>query len=158
MKERNENKMKKPEELSRMLTEMIKDTKEKKIHWQVEVQTTEHNDVSEKPVEEEDGVKWTVDECYVSYVCNYKGQDFCMITYEMIKTSGDKVATTNIIFLPPMGVRLFQLQTLMPHSIEASNVLANQIHNLWELLLAMYKVDNTSVSLKVSAGKLSIED
>ena len=34
----------------------------------------------------------------------------------------------------------------------------NQIHNLWELLLAMKKADPESVFMEVSAGKLVIED
>ena len=80
--------MKRPEELSHMLTEMYNDTKDGKIHWNISVQTTENNEVSEKPVEVEDGVSWTIDECYVSYYCKYKGQDFLMIIYEMIKTAG----------------------------------------------------------------------
>ena len=81
-----------------------------------------------------------------------------MITYEMIKTAGDKVSTMNMIFLPPMGIRLFNLNTLMPHSVKTSGVLANQVHNLWELLLGMYKIDNSTVSLKVTPGKLTIVD
>ena len=109
-------------------------------------------------MEKEDGIEWVIDECYVSYVCQYKGQDFCMITYEMIKTAGDKVSTMNMIFLPPMGIRLFNLNTLMPHSVKTSGVLANQVHNLWELLLGMYKIDNSTVSLKVTPGKLTIVD
>ena len=150
--------MKKPEELSRLLTELYKETKEGKIRWSLQVQTTEHNNPSEQPVEVEDGISWTVDECYVSYVCNYKGQDFCMITYEMLKTAGDKVQTTNLIFLPPMGIRVFHLQNLLPYAIPASNVLANQIHNLWELLLIQYKADKSSVYLDVIPGTLVIED
>ena len=150
--------MKKPEELSHLLSEMYKETKEGKIHWNIQVQTTEHNDPATKPVEVEDGISWTVDECYVAYVCKYKGQDFCMITYELIKTAGDKVLTTNLVFMPPMGIRAFHLQTLLPYAIQASNVLANQIHNLWELLLIMYKADKTSVYLDVNPGELVIED
>lgn len=150
--------MKKPEELSHQLTEMYKETKEGKLHWSLQVQTTEHNEASEKPVEVEDGVSWTIDECYASYVCQYRGQDFCMITYELIKTAGDKVQTTNFLFLPPMGIRAFHLQTLLPYSIPISNVLANQIHNLWELLLQQYKADHTSVNLDVLRGTLTIED
>ena len=150
--------MKRPEELSHMLTEMYNDTKDGKIHWNISVQTTENNEVSEKPVEVEDGVSWTIDECYVSYYCKYKGQDFLMITYEMIKTAGDKVHTTNMIFLPPLGIRVFQLPMLLPYAVQASGVLANQIHNLWELLLAMKKADPESVFMEVSAGKLVIED
>lgn len=150
--------MKKPEELSRLLTELYKETKEGKIRWSLQVQTTEHNDPSEKPVEVEDGVSWTVDECYVSYVCKYKGQDFCMITYELIKTAGEKVQTNNLVFLPPMGIRAFHLQTLLPYAIQASNVLANQIQNLWDLILIQYKTDKTSVYLDVIPGTLVIED
>ena len=150
--------MKKPEELSRMLTEMYKETKAGKIHWRLQVQTTEHNAPSEKPIEVENGIPWTIDECYVSYVCQYRGQDFCMITYEMLKTAGDKVQTTNLIFLPPMGIRVFHLQNLLPYAIPASNVLANQIHNLWELLLIQYKADKSSVYLDVIPGTLVIED
>ncbi len=150
--------MKKPEELSRLLTEMYKETKEGKLRWSLQVQTTEHNKPEEKPVEEEDGISWTVDECYVSYVCNYKGQDFCMITYEMLKTAGDKVQTTNLVFLPPLGIRAFHLQTLLPYAVPATNVLANQIHNLWELLLIQYKTDKASVYLDVVPGTLTIED
>ena len=81
-----------------------------------------------------------------------------MITYELIKTAGDKVQTTNFLFLPPMGIRAFHLQTLLPYSIPISNVLANQIHNLWELLLQQYKADHTSVNLDVLRGTLTIED
>ena len=150
--------MKKPEELSRMLMDMYKETKAGKIHWKLQVQTTEHNDPSEKPVEVEDGISWTIDECYVSYVCEYRGQDFCMITYEMLKTSGNRTVTTNLIFLPPMGIRVFHLPTLLPYAVEASNILANQIHNLWELLLEKYKIDKTSVDIDAFAGKLTIED
>ena len=132
--------MKRPEELSHMLTEMYNDTKDGIIHWNISVQTTENNEVSEKPVEVEDGVSWTIDECYVSYYCKYKGQDFLMI------------------FLPPLGIRVFQLPMLLPYAVQASGVLANQIHNLWELLLAMKKSDPESVFMEVSAGKLVIED
>ena len=148
----------KQEELCRKLTEMIAETKAQKLSWRLEVQTTEGNDASEKPIEEEHGTKWTIDECYVSYYCKYKGQDFLMITYEMIKTAGDKVHTTNMIFLPPLGIRVFQLPMLLPYAVQASGVLANQIHNLWELLLAMKKADPESVFMEVSAGKLVIED
>ena len=81
-----------------------------------------------------------------------------MITYELIKTAGNKVQTTNLVFMPPMGIRAFHLQTLLPYVIQASGVLANQIHNLWELILAMYKVDKASVHLEVYPGTLVIED
>lgn len=116
--------MKRQEELSRELTELITATKEGKIRWNLQVQTTEANDAAEKPVERENGVEWTIDECYVSYYCEYKGKEFCMITYEMIKTAGEKVTSGNMVFCPPLGVRFFDLRTLMPYSVETSAVFA----------------------------------
>ena len=106
--------MKRPEELSHMLTEMYNDTKDGKIRWNLSVQTTENNEVSEKPVEVEDGVSWTIDECYVSYYCKYKGQDFLMITYEMIKydqhdlpptARNPRVPASNAVAICDSGVR-----------------------------------------------------
>ena len=52
---------------------------------------------------------------------------------------------------------LSNLQVL-PYTIPATNVLANQIHNLWELLLILYKTDKASVYLDVVPGTLVIED
>ncbi len=150
--------MKKQTELSHTLTELIRETKEGKIRWNVEVQTTEANDPAEKPVEQENGVDWTVDECYVSYYCIHKGKEFCMITYELIKTSEGRTTSSNMVFLPPLGVRFFDLRTLLPHSVEASAVLLDQIHHLWVLLLDMYKVDKSSIYLDVRPGMLRIED
>ena len=150
--------MKKQEELSRELAELILATKEGKIRWNLQVQTTEANDSSKKPIEKEDGVEWAVDECYVSYYCQYKGKDFCMISYEMLKTSGDKVMSGNMVFCPPLGVRFFDLHTLLPYSVETSAVLLEQIHQLWIMLLDMYKADKGSVYLDVRSGQLTIED
>ena len=65
--------MKKQEEIFREFQEMMGETKEGRIRWSVEVMTTEANPAEEKPVEHEDGLDWTIDECYVSYYCKYKG-------------------------------------------------------------------------------------
>lgn len=146
------------EELGKRIAELIAETKEGRVRWSVEVQTTEANDASEKPKEVENGVEWTIDECYVSYYCKYKDRDFCMITYELIKTAGEKVTSSNMVFFPPLGVRYFDLRTLLPHSVETSAVLLEQIHQLWVLLLDMYKVDRGSIYLDVRPGKLTIED
>lgn len=146
------------EELSKKIAELITETKAGKIRWSVEVQTTEANDSSEKPKEVENGIEWTVDECYVSYYCKYRDNDFCMITYELIKTAGDKITSSNMVFLPPLGMRYFDLRTLLPHSVETSAVLLEQIHRLWVMLLDMYKVDKGSIRLDVRPGKLTIED
>lgn len=150
--------MKKTEELVKQLTDMVKDTKAGKVHWNVICQTTEYNDAESKPRVEEDGLQWIVDECYVSYHCEYKGKEFLMITYEMLHTAGDKVKSTNLVFLPPLGVRYFDIHTLLPYSVEASQMLTYQVHALWTLLLDMYKANPDSVSMDVSERILTIED
>ena len=151
-------KMKKPEELIKQLTEMIKETKQGKIAWKVECQTTEYNDLATKPQIEDDGYLWTVDECYVSYLCTYKGNEFLMITYEMIHTAGSNVKTTNLVFLPPLGIRYFDVPTLLPYAVENSNMLSYHVQSLWKLLVDMYKEDPNSVSFDASERVLNIED
>jgi hypothetical protein len=150
--------MKKTEELVKQLTDMVKDTKAGKVHWNVICQTTEYNDADSKPTVEEDGVSYTVDECYVSYHCEYKGKEFLMITYEMIHTAGDKVKTTNLVFLPPLGIRYFDIHTLLPYSVETTQMLTYQVHALWTLLLDMRKANPDSVTMDVSERVLTIED
>lgn len=148
----------KKEELLKVLTDMTKDTKAGKIEWEVICQTTEFNAPESKPVIEEEGTMWTVDECYVSYHCEYKGKEFLMITYEMIHTNANAVKTTNLVFLPPLGIRYFDINTLLPYAVEANNMLTYQIKTLWETLLAMYKANPASVKLDVSERVLTIED
>ena len=133
--------MKKEDELLKELTDMVKETKKGQIKWKLSCQTTEYNDEAVKPTVTEDGITWTVDECYVSYECTYKGRQ-----------------TTNLVFLPPLGIRYFDISTLLPYSVPASNVLTYEIHTLWLLLLEMYKSDNTSVELDVSSRELMIEE
>ena len=155
--------MKKQEEIFHEIQDMMGETKEGRIRWSVEVQTTEANPVEEKPVEHEDGLDWTIDECYVSYYCKYKGKDFCLITYEMLKTANSstgeqKVKSSNMVFLPPLGMRFFDIHALLPYSIEVSNVLLDAIHRLWVMLLDMYKVDKGSIYLNVRPGTPTLED
>lgn len=150
--------MKREDELAKQLAEMLKDTKTGKIRWEVKCQTTEYNDADSKPQIEEDGRMWTVDECYVSYHCEYKGKEFLMITYEMIHTASDAVKTTNLVFLPPLGIRYFDIHTLLPYSVENNHMLSYHVKNLWDTLLAMYKANPGSVALDVSERVLTIED
>ncbi len=150
--------MKKEEELLKQLIDMTKDTKAGKIAWEIKCQTTEYNDPASKPVVEEDGTLWMVDECYVSYHCQYKGKEFLMITYEMLHTAGDNVKTTNLVFLPPLGVRYFDIHTLLPYSVETNNMLTYQIKTLWTMLLEMYRANPESVNLDASERVLTIED
>jgi len=150
--------MKKQDELLKQLTEMVKDTKAGRLKWEIICQTTEYNNPDTKPQIEEEGTMWTVDECYVSYHCEYKGKEFLMITYEMMHTSKDAVKTTNLVFTPPLGIRYFDINTLLPYSVETNQMLTYQIKTLWEMLLAMYKANPESVKLDVSERVLTIED
>ena len=150
--------VKKQEEIFREIQEMMGETKEGRIRWSVEVMTTEANPAEEKPIEHEDGLDWTIDECYASYSCNYRGKEFCMITYELLKKSGDKERSSNLVFLPPDGIRFFDLHTLLPYSVEMSAVLADHIHQLWLLLMEKYKEKRPGVELIVRPGTLTIED
>ena len=42
---------KKEEQLVRKVTDMIQKTREGKLHWDIQCQTTEYNDPAKKPVE-----------------------------------------------------------------------------------------------------------
>lgn len=150
--------MKREDELLKQLLDMTKETKAGKIYWDVKCQTTEYNDPESKPQVMEDDILWTVDECYVSYYCEYKGKEFLMITYEMIHTAGDKVKTTNLVFLPPLGIRYFDIHTLLPYAVETNNMLSYQVQTLWNMLLDMYKANPSKVALDVSERVLTIED
>jgi len=145
-------------ELIRELTELIKETKSGKIHWNVKCQTTEYNSLDEKLCVQEDGKEWTVDECYVSYYCQYKGKEFLLITYEMIHTHEDTTKTNNLVFVPPLGIRYFDIPTLLPYSIEATQVLIYHIHMLWLTMLELKKSNSDLVTLDVEERKLVIED
>ena len=150
--------MKKTEELAKQLADMIKETKMGKLKWSVQCQTTEYNEPSQKQKTEENGVVWNIDECFVSYCCEYKGTEFLMITYDMIQSTKMKTKTTNLVFLPPLGIRYFDVSVLIPYAIETTQILTYQVHALWELLLEMYKADRNSVKLEVSARTPKIEN
>jgi hypothetical protein len=151
--------MSKQNELLHKLPELVKETKARKLLWDVECQTTEYNPSEEKPVvTEEDGNEWTVDECFVSYHCEYKGEEFLMITYEMIHSRGDKKKTTNLVFLPPLGMRFFDIHSLLPYAVEADQLLTYQVHMLWLAILELKKSSPDAVHLEVDERKLTIED
>lgn len=122
----------------------------------MDIQTTEGQ--KDKYTVEEEGMSWTVDECYVSYVCQYRGKEFCMISYELIRRSGDQTRTVNYVFLPPAGVRLFSLHTLLEHSIKADAVLLAQVHGLWVLLMDLVKKGSGQVECTITEASVDIEE
>ncbi len=146
----------KPEELLQTLTKMRKDTQEGNLSWRIDVQTTEGN--TEKYTVNEDRKDWVVDECYVSFLCKYRGKDFCLVTYELIKTAGKEVKTNNYLFMPPLGVRLFSLHTLLPHSIPADSMLVSQVHGLWEDIMGLVKKQSSQIEFHITQASVNVEE
>lgn len=138
-----------PENLSVMLEDMRKETEKKSLKWRLEVATSEYRDPQDKPTVEADGRTWIVDECFVAYSCTFRGNEFSMITYENIETAGSDVRTTNLVFLPPIAMRIFRLDELAPYAVETSEALAGHIHALWNTLLEKYKENSGSVAMDV---------
>ena len=149
--------MMKTNELLRNLSEMIKATKAGGLQWDIKCSTKEYNAPEDKPVVVEEGISWTVDECYVSFHCEYKGKEFLLITYEMIHSAGDKNRTTNLVFLPPLGIRYFDINVLMDYAIETDQMLVYEIHRLWLTLIEEYQTNQGRIRLDVDERKLTID-
>jgi hypothetical protein len=149
--------MKKEEQLLRDVTELVKQTKEGKIEWDILCQTSEYNDPATKPVETEDGETWIVDECFVSYHCPFQGKEFLLVTYEQIYTCGDRQKSCNLIFEPPLGIRFFDVDILAPYALEADQMLLYEIHMLWLTLLEQYKKQPEQIHLNVTQRELVLE-
>jgi len=137
---------------------MIHDTKSGILHWQIDCSTTEYNATETKPVEVIEGKSYTVDECYVSYYTKYNDKEFLMITYEMMHQAKDDVKSMNLVFLPPLGNRFFDVSLLLPYAVEADQIVTYHIHMLWETILASYKANEGLVTLNVDPRQLTIED
>lgn len=142
--------MRKEEELQHRISDLLKETQAGRLTWDLQCSTTEYRKEQEKKTEQIDGASWTVDECYVSYHCQYRGGEFLMITYEKICTNGQAHRSTNLIFLPPLGVRLFDVDTLAPYAVQASQLLTYSVHMLWLALLAEYRKNPRHVTLEVT--------
>ena len=80
-----------------------------------------------------------------------------MITYEMIHSFGEQKKTTNLIFMPPLGIRYFDIHALLPYAIKASSMLVYSIHTLWLTVLETSKTRPEQVQLDVSPRELTIE-
>lgn len=146
--------MKKEEQLLHEITELVKETKNGKIKWEIKYQTTEYNDPVSKPVEEEEGEKWVVDECFVEYHCTCKEKEFLLTSYEQMFTCGDKVKSCNLLFIPPEGMRFFDVDILAPYAISADHMLTYQVHTLWLTILEQYKKKPELVKLDVTPRDL----
>ena len=150
--------MKKSAELLKKLPDLVKETKENKLQWKIEFQTTEYNDPSEKPTEQIDGKDWLLDECFVSYHCEYKGKEFLLITYEQIASFEDKKKSYNLAFVPPLGNRFFDVDLLAPYAVELDQMLAYEIHMLWLTILEKLKEHSKNVTIDVSPRDSAVEN
>ena len=130
--------MKKEEQLLNDLTELIKETQKNKVDWKVDCQTTEYNDLQEKPVHEEEGER-------------------LLITYEQIFTCGQKKKSCNLLFMPPMGIRFYDVDTLAPYAVKADQMLTYEVHMLWLTILEKCKDKSERIKLDVSPRKLVLE-
>lgn len=136
-------------QLSNTLDEMMKETKRGRLNWRMQIETTDDLDVSCKEHVTQDGMDWLVDECFVEYSCTWKGQDFCMISYEHVLTYADQTRMTCLIFLPPLGMRFFDIAELAPYAIQSDAIISNKVHQLFEQLLALYRADSSRCRLHV---------
>lgn len=150
--------MKKSAELLKKLPDLVKETKENKLQWKIEFQTTEYNDPSEKPTEQIDGKDWLLDECFVSYHCEYKGKEFLLITYEQIASFEDKKKSYNLAFVPPLGNRFFDVDLLAPYAVELDQMLAYEIHMLWLTILEKLKEHSKNITIDVSSRDSAVEN
>lgn len=150
--------MKKSAKLLKKLPDLVKETKENKLQWKIEFQTTEYNDPSEKPTEQIDGKDWLLDECFVSYHCEYKGKEFLLITYEQIASFEDKKKSYNLAFVPPLGNRFFDVDLLAPYAVELDQMLAYEIHMLWLTILEKLKEHSKNITIDVSPRDSAVEN
>lgn len=150
--------MKKSAELLRKLPDLVKQTKENKLHWDIEFQTTEYNEPAEKPTEDIDGDPWMLDECFVSYHCEHNGEEFLLITYEQIATFEDKKKSYNLAFMPPLGNRFFDVDMLAPYAVELDQMLAYEIHMLWLTILEKLKEHSENISIDVTPRDSAVEN
>lgn len=139
----------KPALLSGTLDEMIHETKKGHISWQIELQSTDGLADSIKQRVIEDEKEWIIDECFISFFCKFRGKDYLMITYEHIKHCGSQVRSDNLIFMPPLSVRYFDVGILSPYIVDADAVLLDKFHQLWMLVMDSYKKKDGHVSFKV---------
>lgn len=126
------------EKLSSQLMDMAKKTAMEELGWDILCSTSEYNE--NKKIKIIDGMQCFEDECFVSYHTIYHGKEFLMITYENIITMGNEQKTTNMIYLPPLGNRYFDLDLLAPYAVEADQMITYVIHELWKAIVEQRKL------------------
>lgn len=72
-----------------------------------------------------------------------------MISYEHVLTFENQTRMTCLIFLPPLGMRFFDVAELAPYAIKADAYVSNKVHMLWEMLMELYRTDPARCQLRV---------
>lgn len=138
------------ENLINQIEQMRQDTAKGHLKWNLEIRTSEYKPQEDKPVVEADGQQWIVDEIYVDYHCVYHKEEFTLITYENVETAGEEVRSTNLIYLPPLGVRRFDLDYLAPYAVPATPGCIQAVHQLWETILEMRKQNPAQIEINAN--------
>ena len=56
---------------------------------------------------------------------------------------------TCLIFLPPLGMRYFDVAELAPYAVEADAYVSSKVHMLWEMLMELYRANPARCRLTV---------
>ena len=62
-----------------------------------------------------------------------------MISYERILTKGETVRSNALIFLPPEGLRYFDIAVLAPYAVDNNAILSDRVHNLFVTLMDLHR-------------------
>ena len=72
-----------------------------------------------------------------------------MISYEHVLTNEEQTRMTCLIFLPPLGMRFFDIAELAPYAVDADAYLTSKVHQLWEMLIGLYRTDPARCRISV---------
>ena len=72
-----------------------------------------------------------------------------MVTYEQILRHDSQVRSYNLVFLPPLSIHYFDVGVLSPYIVDADAVLLNRCHQLWTLVMDLYKKRDGHIFLKI---------
>ncbi len=138
----------KPKQLADKLDILIKETNKNGLKWKMQIETTDDlsEDLKEK-LETEEG-EYIIDECFVSYECTCQRQEFRMISYEHVMRRGDTTRMTALIFMPPEGLRYFDVAVMAPYAVDNSSMLSGKVHNLFDTLMKLHAAGSDQVSVK----------
>ena len=126
-------------QLSDQIEELIKETKKNGLAWKMQIETTDDLEPEVKEKLETDEGEYVVDECFVSYECVFRKKEFRMISYERILTKGETVRSNALIFLPPEGLRYFDIAVLAPYAVDNNAILSDRVHNLFVTLMDLHR-------------------